>query len=77
MKWIFLTLAIFGYILNIKNYKFWSYTVWLLSNSCWMVYNYLQNEFELAIMFAIYNVFSIYGIINCRLERKRLKHSKE
>lgn len=77
MKWIFLTIAIAGYIFNIKDKKLISYVLWLVSNTGWGIYNLVQHEYELFIMFMVYNVFSIYGILNCRPWRKLSGRSKE
>lgn len=63
MKIIFGLLAILGYIANINNYKLMSYILWIISNTAWGLYSFIQTEYELTIMFMVYNVFCLYGII--------------
>jgi len=62
MKIIFAIIAILGYVLNINNYKLYSYITWLISNSLWALYSLYMKEYELAMMFLIYDGFCIYGI---------------
>jgi len=64
MKILFASIAIFGYLLNTNNKKVLSYIVWLISNTLWSFYNFYIKEYEMAVMFLIYDIFCIYGIIN-------------
>jgi len=74
MKLIFVFIAIVGYILNINNYKLYSYITWLVSNSLWGLYGLFNNEYEFMLMFIIYDCFSIYGIIKeLKLKQNEIK----
>lgn len=62
IKLLFALIAIAGYIANIKDKKKLSYWLWLSSNAYWMYYNFKKEEPEMAIMFAIYLSFCIWGL---------------
>ena len=55
--------AILGYLFNINEYYTISYIIWIVSNTNWAWYNYNKNEYEMAIMFIVYDMFCIYGLI--------------
>lgn len=55
--------AILGYLFNINEYYTISYIIWLISNTSWAWYNYNKKEYEMAVMFIVYDMFCIYGLI--------------
>jgi hypothetical protein len=63
IKYLGLLGAILGYIFNVTQYYELSYIIWLISNSLWLYYNYKIKEWEMFIMFIIYDGFCLYGLI--------------
>jgi len=64
MKLMFGVIAIVGYFFNIKEKRKVSYIIWLISNSLWSIYSFIAGEYELGVMFLMYDAFCIYGIFN-------------
>jgi len=62
IKLLFALIAIAGYIANIKDKKELSYWLWSLSNMYWMYYNMHSKEPQMALMFAVYLVFCLWGL---------------
>ena len=62
IKFTFALIAISGYIANIKDKKELSYWLWSLSNMYWMYYNMHNNESQMALMFAVYLAFCLWGL---------------
>lgn len=56
--------AVLGYGFNTAHFLLISYCIWLCSNTLWAIYNYKKKEYTMCIMFIIYSLFTIYGIIN-------------
>ena len=75
MIWIFACIAILGYELNIRNKKIESYITWLVSNSLWGLYSFTKQEYALMIMFVIYDLYCIRGIIK-QVKNNNLKRRK-
>lgn len=69
IKLLFALLAISGYIANINDKKELSYWLWLCSNGYWMVYNDLKGEVALSLMFGVYGLFCLYGILKIMNKR--------
>ncbi len=42
--------------------KRWSFYVWLITNTFWCVYNYLNQEYAQALLFAVYMVIALNGL---------------
>lgn len=67
MKLILALLATLGYFKLVSHKKLSAYVIWTISNTGWSIYNFSIKEWEMAAMFIIYDLFCIYGILNCRL----------
>lgn len=63
LKYLGLLGAILGYLFNVSQHYELSYWIWLISNSLWLYYNYRIKEWEMFIMFIIYDGFCLYGLI--------------
>lgn len=62
IKLLFALVAIAGYIANINDKKELSYWLWSLSNMYWMYYNMHNKEPQMALMFAVYLAFCLWGL---------------
>ena len=62
IKLLFAFIAIAGYIANIKDKKQLSYWLWFFSNSFWCGSNFLIGQYQLSLMFLVYDGFCIYGL---------------
>lgn len=62
IKLLFALIAISGYIANINDKKELSYWLWSLSNMYWMYYNMHNKEPQMALMFAVYLAFCLWGL---------------
>ena len=62
MKWLFVFMAVFGYLLNIDGKLKCSYIVWLVSNTCWAIYFLTKKEYESFLMFLIYDLLCVYSL---------------
>lgn len=62
IKLVFVLVAIAGYIANINDKKELSYWLWSSSNLYWMYYNIHNREPQMALMFAVYLAFCLYGL---------------
>lgn len=63
MKIVFAIIAILGYIANINKKLVPSYILWAISNTCWTIYSFKTEEYEMMFMFLAYNIFLSIGII--------------
>lgn len=63
IKLLFALIAIAGYIANIKDYKKASYLFWVLSNSGFGILTLIEGEWQMSIMFTVYDLFCFYGIM--------------
>ena len=62
IKLLFALIAIAGYIANINDKKELYYWLWSLSNMYWMYYNMHNKEPQMALMFAVYLAFCLWGL---------------
>ena len=53
--------SLFATYLNIKK-KNVCFKIWLVTNSCWMVYDFVIGAIWQAVLFAVYVGLAIYGI---------------
>lgn len=68
IMWGFVALGLFANLLVIKkNYK--GFTIWVVTNSAWMIYNIINGLWAQATLFFIYNVFAIYGIYEWKYKK--------
>lgn len=59
---IFMVLAIIGLLYVSRNKPLIANYFWLISNAGFITYNLSINEYEMATLFIIYEIISIYGI---------------
>lgn len=68
MIWINTIIALVGTILNIKKRRI-CFMIWLVSNSGFMVHNYLIGQYAQSLLFAVYVGLSIWGLWEWRSSR--------
>lgn len=65
VTFILTCLSLFGVILNIKK-KRSCFFIWFFTNGSWAVYDYYIGAFWQGILFTIYFLLAIWGIIKWR-----------
>ena len=70
--WGIVVFSIVGTIANIKK-KRWCFIVWLFTNSAWLAYSIMTEQYSRAILDAIYLCFAVHGLIQWTLDDKKSK----
>ena len=60
--WIITALSIIGVIANIYK-KRWCFGVWIITNSVWMIVDYIHGIYAQSFLFAVYLVLAVWGYI--------------
>jgi nicotinamide riboside transporter PnuC len=60
--WIFTTIALIGTILN-SQMSIWGFVFWIVSNTGFLVINYLKHDYALVVLFLVNTIVAIIGII--------------
>jgi len=71
MDWTILVtvLSIIGTVANVYK-KRWCFVIWLFTNGFWCVYDIMIGAYSQAILFAIYFVLAVHGLIKWRKDIK-------
>jgi len=63
LSWIFTTLAVIGSLANIQK-LWWCFVIWTICNVYFIIHNIIRREKALAVLFFIYLIISVWGMIN-------------
>lgn len=76
LSWLFAGIALIGVILNIYKLRscFW---VWIVSNAGNAVYAATREAWSLAVLFSIYFVLAIWGVVKWRRRRESYQYLQE
>lgn len=62
MTWIITIFSLIGAVLNIKKSK-WCFYVWAVTNSSWMIVDFVYGLYAQSALFFVYFCLAIWGII--------------
>ena len=62
--WFIIALSLIGKICIIKNKYLWGFMLWTITDSFLMLYNWSIGENAQSILFAIFLLFSIWGVFS-------------
>jgi nicotinamide riboside transporter PnuC len=68
MNWtILITIAsIISAVANIYK-QAWGFALWLATNTLWAVYNYRKRELPQSILYVVYAVLAVWGLLHWRV----------
>lgn len=66
---LFTILAIIGALCVSHNKPLIANYFWLIANIGFILYNLSINEYEMIILFSVYEIIAIYGIYNLRFKK--------
>ena len=72
IPYIITALAIIGTVGNSCK-KVWGFYLWIVTNAFWCVFNVVNRSYAQAILYAVYFILSIVGIVQWRKEERRSK----
>ena len=68
LSWLFTGLSILGAVLNAFG-KIAGFYVWVIANLCWISFDIYQHLYSQILMFVVYTVTSIIGIVVWRRKK--------
>ena len=68
MIWMCTILAIIGAICVSKNKPLLANYIWAVSNIGFIYHNIMITEWEMVLLFSIYEIIALYGIYNLRIK---------
>ena len=73
--WIITILSIVGVVLNIKKKKI-CFLIWIVTNTSWMIIDYLEGLYSQSALFLVYLILAFYGLIewNRKKEKENCKN---
>jgi len=70
--WVMTVISIIGTILNIKKKKV-CFILWTITNIFWIVYDIHKGAYPQALVFVVYTILAIYGLIEWAKHDKKEK----
>lgn len=68
--WLITIASIVGTVANIYK-KQWCFIIWLITNSAWIVIDFVSGMYSQAALFAVYVCLAVWGLI--QWNRSRIK----